>query len=80
MNKQFYKTIYEIEILSEYELPGWMSVEQIAYEITSGGCSAAFNHIKTQKLSGKECAKELMNQGSDPEFFGIDENGDDLGE
>jgi hypothetical protein len=31
-------------------------------------------------LSSEECAEELINQGSDPEFFGIDENGNELGE
>jgi len=80
MPRKFYKTVYEIEVLSEEKIPEWMSVEEIAYEITSGGCSAVFNHIKTQELTGKECAEELMNQGSDPEFFQIDENGNELGD
>ena len=80
MPKKFYKTTFKIEVLSEDEFPPWMSLEQIAYEITSGGCSGFYDRVESKELSSKECAEELMNQGSDPEFFGIDENGNDLGE
>jgi len=80
MSRKFYKTTFQIEILSEDKIPEWMNLEKIAYEITTGEWSGTCERTKTKELSSKECAEELMNQGSDPEFFGIDENGNELGE
>jgi hypothetical protein len=57
MNKKFYKTIFQIEVLSEDEFPGWMSLEQIAYEITSGCCSGVLKHIETKNCLAKNALK-----------------------
>jgi len=47
-------------------------------ELTQGDCSGKVEETSSQCLSGKKVAKELIAQGSDPGFFQLDENGNNL--
>lgn len=76
-NRKFFKTRIVIEVLSEEEIPPGMSVEQIAYEARYGGYSMRNVEEKSTELNGKEMAVALMEQGSDPEFFGLTRDGED---
>lgn len=54
-------------------------MHQVANDIMDGDCSGkATTMVENQVVSGKRMAKLLQEQGSDPEFFQLDENGNDL--
>ena len=68
----FYKTKIIVDVLSEepYE-PN--------YDITTNGSNGIRWEIaETMELNGAEAARELLAQGSDPECFRIDEDGNDI--
>ena len=77
-DRKFYKTVVKIEILSDEEVPDSMSLDFIQDQITNGCWSGIINHSLSKILNGKQAAKALINQGSDPEFFMIDEKGNDI--
>ena len=75
---KFYRTVVQIEILSEepYECD---DLEGIAYDITEGHCSGEIKDVvRNEEKTGKEMADLLISQGSDPGFFEIDAEGNDL--
>lgn len=78
MNRKFYKTTYTITVISEGQLPEGLELSGIEYEITEGDSSGSFEETECIELSGLEAATELIAQGSDPEFFRLDEDGNSL--
>lgn len=75
---KFYKTQYLIEVLSEEPIRGDVNLKDIEYMITEGDCSGDVRTFGSVEISGAEAAKLLKRQGSDPSFFRIDENGNDI--
>ena len=56
-----------------------MSLGDIGYEIDEGNWSGQIETmIDNQKLSGKNAVKCVKKQGSDPEFFQMDDDGNEL--
>jgi len=43
-----------------------------------GDCSGNVELTETEVLNGKQIAKKLIDQSSDPEFFQVDEKGNDI--
>lgn len=81
--KKYYRTVYQVEVLSEekFDDGGGMSLTDIDEAITNGDCSGRVTTIvDNQAVSGKEMVKLLKAQGSDPEFFQLDKEGNDLSE
>lgn len=76
-NRKFYKHTITIEIVSENDAVPH-DLADIAYAISDGGDSGTWDVTSTKKLNGKQAAEELMAQGSDPEFFGLDREGNDV--
>lgn len=77
-NRKFYRAVFHYEVLSEEPIED-MSLEDIDYECRDGHCSGAFfGEVDRTELTGPEMAKALQTQGSDPEFFQLDEEGNDL--
>lgn len=52
-----------------------MSLDQIHRAVTDGDCSGRTQMGNDEILTGKEAAQALLNQGSDPEFFQLDPDG-----
>lgn len=78
--RKFYKTVIQVKVLSEqpYE---YENLSQVASDISDGDCSGEIeNTITNEKLNGKQAATVLQEQGSDPEFFRLDKDGNDLEE
>lgn len=71
---KFFKTIITIEILSEKKYNS-TDLSKIEYDITDGDCSGKVSVDSYQELTSKEVAKELLAQGSSPEFFNLDQDG-----
>lgn len=77
--RKFWKTIIQVEVLSEGpDLPP-TDLNELAHLITEGECSGKVTTESVTKLNGKEAAKALQAQGSDPEFFQLTEDGGDIG-
>lgn len=75
--RKFYKHIITVEVISENDaVPN--SLEDVAYQMLTGEDSGVWEVTSTKTLNGKQAAKALIAQGSDPEFFGIDEDGNDI--
>jgi len=77
-NRKFYKTQVVVTVLSEEPINPNCNLEDLYYAITEGECSGVTEIMEPTELNGKEAANALLEQASDPEFFDIDENGDDL--
>lgn len=76
-NKKFFKTTVQVEILSENPLQ-FENLNDLNYLITEGDCSGRFFISKVNEISGKDLVKECSSHQSDPEFFGVDENGNSI--
>ena len=76
--RKFYRTVVEIEILSEEPI-AFESLGEINHAITEGDCSGSWNPLSSNEVvDGKTIVKLLKKQGSDPGFFRLDERGNDL--
>jgi hypothetical protein len=73
----FYKTKIVVEVLSETPYNP-ESLSEIDYDITEGGNTGVWNVVETMELNGAAVARELIMQGSDPEYFRVDQDGIDL--
>jgi len=76
MANKFYRTMLEVEILTDREIDfGVWSLADIGYEITDGDSSGQYEVKSVEELTPKQMAKALMDQQSDPGFFGLDDEG-----
>ena len=76
--RKFYKTVVTIEVLSEYPFTP-ESIKNIDYVITEGDCSGTWDY-DVKIISPQEAARSLIEQGSEPGFFQLDEDGNDVRE
>ncbi|MEG7741739.1 hypothetical protein U2084_14975, partial [Listeria monocytogenes] len=75
--RKFYKTIIQLEVLSEEPIPDEMDVAQIAFEATEGDYSMVDGERIQTILNGQQTADALKEQASDPSFFLLTEDGND---
>ncbi len=76
--RTFYKYEIAIRVLTEDPIPLDMSVEDILDEATTGGYSMSLEKKVRTQIDGPEAAKLLESQGTEPEFFSLDADGNDL--
>lgn len=78
--RKFYRTKVCVEILTE-DTP-WTSdyLDVINYEITEGCASGLVAVGDSEELTAAEMVAALDIQGSDPGFFGLDDDGKDTRE
>lgn len=70
--------MFQIEVLSEEPYEG-DDLETLAYDITEGHCSGDVSEIvRNEEKTGPEMAKLLIAQRSEPGFFQLTENGEDI--
>jgi hypothetical protein len=79
--KRFFRTEIRIEVLSEGKAPdeGW-EIHEIVREFQMGDFSGEWEIVEVREISGPECAERLRAQGSEPGFFGLDDDGNPLDE
>ena len=75
--RKFFKRVVTIEVLSESPIPEGMSITNMIIEAMSGDYSMRAYNVNDKELNGKQAAKALLNQGSDPSFFGLSARGND---
>lgn len=76
--RKFYKKTIVIEVLSEDTPFDFTNMESLGWALTSVDLSGSVVKEEVQELSGEQAATALLEQGSDPEFFNIDKDGNDL--
>jgi predicted metal-binding protein len=75
--RKFYKTVYQVTVLSE-EPVNFESLTDIAAAITDGDCSGEYTTTSSETINGKQAADALKAQRSDPGFFMLDDDGNNL--
>ena len=75
---KFYRTVVTVEILSDEPI-GSPSLQEIDHQIMEGDWSGQYHVDSVTVLSPKEMAEALIEQGSDPEFFGLNDDGEKVG-
>jgi hypothetical protein len=79
--KTLYRTLIQVEVLSEEPIPEDMTLDQIEEECNTGSFSGVHDYIvRNKKVKGIEAVTLVLKQGSSPDFFQMDENGNDLKE
>ncbi len=76
-DRKFYRTIIQVEVLSESPL-GSVDLETLHHLITEGDCSGELKTVKEEELNGRQAAKALLKQASDPSFFQLTCHGNDI--
>jgi hypothetical protein len=78
MARKFYRTIVTVEVLSEDSPWDGPDLQDLAGAITHGDCSGQWDVSHTRELTAQQAAQALIEQGSEPGFFQLDEHGNDL--
>jgi hypothetical protein len=77
--KTIYRSVIKFEILSDEPIPDEMTLGELHDECDFGSYSGIHGYISQNKpIKGIKAVHLIKAQGSDPEFFGMDENGNDL--
>lgn len=77
--RKFYRTVISVEVLSE-EPVVFSDLDHVYEAISVGDCSGCWKVIATEEVDGATMAKLLIAQASDPEFFGLTDEGEDADE
>lgn len=79
--KTIYRTIIKVEVLSPEPIEESQSLYDTILECDTGDNSGRFNTVlKNEPLTGLDAVKKIKEQGSDPVFFEMDENGNQIEE
>ena len=79
LERIFYQNIIEIEMLTE--TPYYPNtISQIEYDMAFGHASGAWKACEQKKVERTTFAHLLLEQGSDPAFFALDDQGNGLDE
>ena len=76
-NRKFHKYVFRYEVLSEEPLDD-ISLRDLQYLTYDGPCSGRMLKPEHQILDGKQAADGLLEQGSDPDFFQLSSEGEEL--
>jgi hypothetical protein len=77
--RKFYKTVIQVEVLSETKgITDGMDLYEIANEINEGGSSGSVKEIEQIEVDGKQMVDLLNDQGSEPEFFQLTPEGEEI--
>lgn len=79
--RTFYRSVFQVEVISEHpygqEGEG-KSLADIAYDIEDGGENGTVSTlVENEQIDARRAAELLIESGSDPEYFGITEGGED---
>ncbi len=79
--KVLYRSVIQIEVLSEDPIPEDMSLNDIEDECNTGSFSGVHDKIiMNEKIEGLDAVKATLKQGSSPDFFQMTEEGNEFGD
>ena len=67
--RKFYRTVIQVEVLSEEPISDTADLTAISYELEQGDYLGTILSAKQTIVSGKRMATLLQSQGNDPGFF-----------
>ena len=76
-DRKFYQTTIQVVVLSEEPDVELTRLATIAHNIVEGDWSGTTRLASAKELNGKQAARALLNQGSDPSFFNLTDKGED---
>jgi hypothetical protein len=74
--RTLHHTVITVDVLSDHPFE-FDDLEDLHHAITSGDCSGRWVVMHTEQVDGGRMAQLLIGQGSDPDFFGPFEDGED---
>lgn len=77
--RKFYKHRIVVEYLSDRPMPpDGLNLSEVDYETDQGECVGDIRReVVNEEISAKECARLLLAYGSQPDFFMLNEEGED---
>lgn len=79
--RTFYVTVVQVTILSEQPYDPHKDLDEIYQDITTGDANGDTTTIlSNDQVNVPTAARMLTDSGSDPEFFGLDDAGNDIRE
>jgi hypothetical protein len=78
--RKFYRTIFQVEVLSEEPYPQDADLSDIEQDTSTGPCVGEITCTGTEELNGKQAADALYAVRSEPGFFHLDDEGNDTEE
>jgi hypothetical protein len=78
--KKLYHKRIVVEVLSEEPIPDSMTLADLEREYTNGEYVGCTETKKNQIVTGRKAAKMVMEMGSDPAFFMMNEFGNEIEE
>lgn len=78
--KTIYKTTFTLIVLSEQPLPLGVSLSDIQYETDDGEWLLQALEGNKTELSGTEAVEAIKQAGSEPGFFNMDQEGNEIEE
>lgn len=78
MPKEFHRYTIVVTILTESTIPEEFELDTLWRECMEGYYSGAWDMTGDEILEPNEMAQALMDQGSNPEFFGLTDDGLEL--
>lgn len=73
-----YKTTFTFSILSEEEIPPWMSMEKALQECETNDYVALWGDCESEFVNNQTMVELLYEAGCDPSFFGLNDDGEPL--
>jgi hypothetical protein len=74
--KVLYRSVIQVEVLSEEPIPEGMELNDILYECSEGAYSCRTKDlVENKEVVGKRAVKLMAEHGSDLEFFQMDSRG-----
>ena len=77
--RTFHRHVFTVEVLSEDGIEGEPELNVLHDMISTGDCSGRVKQTEHEVVDGPRMAKLLQEQASDPEFFQLDDDGNDIG-
>lgn len=78
--RKFHYTELRVQIISEEPISQDADLSDIHYLTTEGGASGKVETVKEEEVDAPKAAEILLDQSSDPNFFGLDDEGNDIDE
>ena len=75
--RKFYKTVISVTVLSEEPFE-YENLSQVIYAIGEGDCSGEYHTTEAKVITARQVVRALKAQGSDPDFFQLNEKGQDI--
>lgn len=75
--RKFYRTTFEVVVLSEDESASGCELGELAYECFDGGMVGMLFERAVEELNGKQAAQALLAANSEAGFFRLTNDGED---